>query len=407
MKPCQKFTRQAMVDELQLITDWWQSHSIDLKNGGFVGEVNSAGVPQHLASKGIILNSRILWFFSELAVFSGLQTEQGKSALATATRSYEYLMAHFDDKQYGGAVWELNHLGECVDSKKQTYAQCFCIYAFCAYYQATGKQQVLDKAMGYFSLVEQYTRDQKMGGYIEAFQHNWLPIEDFRLSEKDMNTPKSMNTHLHVLEAFSALYKVNPCAEVEESLRHVLLMFKQHIIDLENGHLRLFFSEDWRDQSSSYSYGHDIEASWLIWEAVEILADPELLKEWRPLVIHMAQVCAKESLGVHGQVCEDYDKIKQHKAQEGYWWVQAEALVGLLNLFHLTGDKHLNDICENIWLFIQRYHKDPVAGEWFWLANVDDANCHQSYKAGFWKAPYHNGRAMMEVIKLFDKLQQP
>lgn len=404
MHQSQPFTRQAMLDELEEITEWWQTHTIDHQDGGFIGEVNSVNQPQYQANKGIILNSRILWFFSELAVFRGLNSNAGQSALTTARRSYQYLMTYFDDKQFGGTVWELNHQGECVDSKKQTYAQCFCIYAFCAFYKATLDPQVLNKAMEYFSFVELHTRDKKYGGYIEAYQRDWQPIEDFRLSKKDMNTPKSMNTHLHVLEAYAALYKVNPSAKVEEALRHILVMFKQHILDLENGHLKLFFTEDWQDQSTSFSYGHDIEASWLIWEAVEILDCPQLHAEWQPLIIHIANVCAQESLGDYGQVCEDFDIVNQHKAQDAFWWVQAEALVGFLNVFHLNGDKRMTQICESVWQFIQLYHKDPIHGEWFWLANIEGGKSQDSYKAGFWKAPYHNGRAMMETIKLFDKL---
>lgn len=404
MEQCQTFTRQAMLDELNHITHWWQTHTLDDINGGFVGEVTSAGIPQNEADKGIILNSRILWFFSELAVFRGVDTQLGRSALATAKRSYQYLMDNFDDYEFGGALWKLNYLGECVDGKKQTYAQCFCIYAFCAFYQATQDNQVLEKAMSYFALVEQFSRDKKYGGYIEAYQRNWLPIEDFRLSEKDMNTPKSMNTHLHVLEAYAALYRANPSEEVAAALRHVLSIFEQHILHGENGHLKLFFTHDWQDQSTSFSYGHDIEASWLIWEAVEILGDPKLIANWRSKIIHMTKVCAQESLGSFGQVCEHFNKSTQHKEQDAYWWVQAEALVGFLNVFQLTGEKHLTEICENVWQFIQQYHKDPINGEWFWLANTDGVMHQDFYKAGFWKAPYHNGRAMMEVVKLFDKV---
>ena len=188
-------------------------------------------------------------------------------------------------------------------------------------------------------------------------------------------------------------------------MRHVLDVFEQHVLDGKSGHLKLFFTLEWQDQSTSYSYGHDIEASWLIWEAVEYLADPSLVEKWRSLIVHMANVCTQESIGRYGQVCEDFDKLTQDTAQEAYWWVQAEALVGFLNAYYLTGDKHLLSLCEDIWFFIQEFHKDPKAGEWHWLADTEGLDNAKSYKAGFWKGPYHNGRAMMEVMKLFDKLQ--
>ncbi|MGJ8678983.1 AGE family epimerase/isomerase [Paraglaciecola sp.] len=405
MKQFNHFDPEGVLDELKSITHWWQTNTIDKQYGGFVGEVCSDGVPQQYADKGIILNSRILWFFSELAVFYGVETEQGQNALQTAQRSYTYIIEHFDDHEFGGALWKLSYTGDSLNDKKQTYAQCFCIYAFSAFYIATQNEQALTKALEYFDLVEQHARDKQLGGYIEAYQRDWQPIEDFRLSDKDMNTPKSMNTHLHVLEAYAALYRVAPSTKTEEALRHILDMFEQHILDHKTGHLKLFFTQDWQDQSDSLSFGHDIEASWLIWEAVEILGDDKLIQKWKPFIVHMAMICSIEAIGERGQVCEELDKNTQHKNQDSYWWVQAEALVGLLNTYHLTGDKYLFTLCENIWQFIQRFQKDSTAGEWHWLARVEGHENQNSYKAGFWKAPYHNGRAMMEVIKLFDKIQ--
>lgn len=400
------FNAQSISKELSDIATWWQDNGTDVKNGGFVGEIDSAGDRLELADKGIILNSRILWFFSELAVFLGTQTKEGQSALATAQRGYQYLLEHFDDTKFGGAVWLVDHTGQMLDGKKQTYAQCFCIYAFSAYYKATSDKGALEKALSYFSLVETHARDKKLGGYIEAYTKEWQVIDDFRLSDKDMNTPKSMNTHLHVLEAYAALYQVHPTEQVEEALRHVLNVFDAHIIDHESGHLKLFFGADWHDQSTSFSFGHDIEASWLIWEAVEALGDAQLLLKWKPVIIQMAEVCGEEGIGEQGQVCEDFDKISKHKAQEAYWWVQAEGLVGFLNTYYLTKDKkHLN-VCADIWRFIQEYQKDPKAGEWHWLARLEGVDLSQNYKAGFWKAPYHNGRAMMETLKLFKKLSK-
>lgn len=399
------FNAKSISKELDDIATWWQDNGTDVINGGFVGEIDSAGNRLGSADKGIILNSRILWFFSELSVFYGVHTEQGKRALASAQRSYQYLMKHFDDPEFGGAVWLVDCKGDLLNGKKQTYAQCFCIYAFSAFYKATQNKQVLEKALSYFALVETHTRDNKLGGYIEAYTQDWQVIDDFRLSDKDMNTPKSMNTHLHVLEAYAALYQVVPNAQVEEALRHVLAIFEQHILDANNGHLKLFFDSNWQDQSTSFSFGHDIEASWLIWEAVEILGDAELLSRWKPLVIQIADVCGQEAIGDQGQICEDFDKVTKHKGQEAYWWVQAEALVGFLNAYHLTKDERHLKVCQDVWHFIQKFQKDPIAGEWFWLAKLQGIDVSENYKAGFWKAPYHNGRAMMETLKLFKKLE--
>lgn len=400
------FSKQAIELELNNITQWWQQNALDHVDGGFVGEIDFGGEVIDGANKGIILNSRILWYFSELAVFKGVDTSEGREALNVADRSYNYLLTYFDDADKGGCYWELNSKGDKVDGKKQVYAQCFCIYAFSTYFKANQNQQALDKALSYFELVETHARDKELGGYVEALTEDWQPIDDFRLSEKDMNVPKSMNTHLHVLEAYAALYHVHPTAKTEEALLHVLDVFDQHIIDHSNGHLKLFFDMEWQDKSTTFSFGHDIEASWLVWEAVEYLNDEQLSAKWQPVITNMAAVCLAESIGDKGQVCEDFDKASKHKAQESYWWVQAEALVGFMNSYHLTGDKAQRDICDGIWQFIQCYHLDTEKGEWHWLSSNDDREKQKlEYKAGFWKAPYHNGRAMMEVIKLFNKLE--
>lgn len=400
------FSKASIEQELTNISQWWQEKTIDAKHGGFVGEIDFHGNVVDDATKGIILNSRILWFFSELAYFKGSESEEGRKALTTARRAYDYLLANFDDKTLGGCYWSVDAKGQKVDGKKQVYAQCFCIYAFSAFYKATSDKAALEKALSYFELVETYARDKERGGYIEALTEDWQSIDDFRLSEKDMNVPKSMNTHLHVLEAYAALYHVHPTATTEEALRHVLDVFDKHIIDSENGHLKLFFDMNWQNLSTTFSFGHDIEASWLIWEAVEYLKDQELSAKWQPIIVDIAKVCLAESIGDKGQVCEDFDKATEHKTQESYWWVQAEALVGFINAFYITGEQNLKDICDGIWQFIQQYHLDPKQGEWHWLSSNDKfENQIQEYKAGFWKAPYHNGRAMMEISKLFNKLE--
>jgi len=393
------FDKSAISTELNSIGQWWLDKTFDEKHGGFVGEVDFFGVVSCDANKGIVQNSRILWFYSEKALLSN-EIEYK----AAAKRAFDYLLTYFDDKEFGGAIWEVSPTGEKVNGKKQTYAQSFCIYAFSAYYKLSGNDLALDKAKEYFDLIEKNARDQIHGGYIEAYTQQWGVIEDLRLSDKDLNAPKSMNTHLHVLEAYSALYAILPNPEVKEALIHVLDMFELHIINQENNHLKLFFDNQWQDLSLTISYGHDIEASWLLWEAVEILADKEIMAKYKTIILALADTCYKESIGKHNQVCDEYEIADNIRHEESHWWVQAEALVGFLNAYHLTKEKKYFTICEDIWLFIQRYHKDEIAGEWHWISTLDNNKTNAMYKAGFWKAPYHNGRAMMEVVRLFNTL---
>lgn len=395
-----KLTRLDAQAELHNIAHWWLTHTLDKQHGGFVGEVDFYAKAIPSADKGIVQNSRILWFFSEAAY---VNQEQSVSLeyRQVAELSYHYLVNYFDDAKNGGAFWLLNAQGEVVNDKKQTYAQSFCIYALCAYYQLTKDEQALALAIKYFRLVEQHAKDPLHGGYIEAFTGQWQAIDDWRLSDKDLNAPKSMNTHLHVLEAYSALYKVAPTAETEQALRYIIEVFEQKIINKENYHLRLFFDLSWQDLSKTYSYGHDIEASWLLWEALEVLGDQPLAAQLKPSVIALAQVCLDESLASQGQVSDEITISSGHRDEQSFWWVQAEALVGFLNAYHLTHDQKFLQACQGVWQFIQQYHLDKTHGEWHWLSSVDNHQQTLNYKAGFWKAPYHNGRAMMEVCRLF------
>jgi mannobiose 2-epimerase len=392
-----KFERQAVEQELTRIAKWWREHSIDVEHGGFFGEIDYAAQAVPHASKGIVFHSRILWFFSEIA-----RRENNPEYQSLATRAFQYLIKYFDDPEHGGAYWELAFDGSVIQAKKQTYAQCFCIYALCNYFRLTGDKTALEKALTYFKLVEEHARDWECGGYIEACSETWSDIQDYRLSEKDLNLPKSMNTHLHVLEAYSALYKVHKSAETEEALRHVLEVFEYHIYCRKSAHLKLFFDMQWRNESLTYSFGHDIEASWLLWEATKILGDNVIEAKLKPIVIGLAQVCLDEAIGSEGQVCDEFIFDSQKRIETSYWWVQAEALVGFMNAFTITDTQEFKDVCQPIWSFIQRYHIDAVHGEWHWLASTENSTENRIYKAGFWKAPYHNGRAMMEILDLMN-----
>ncbi|MGL1956721.1 MAG: AGE family epimerase/isomerase [Colwellia sp.] len=400
-----QFTCLDAKDELKNIADWWLTHTIDKEHGGFVGEVDFYGKVIYQANKGIVQNSRILWFFSE-AANAQQDIDLKEKYRQAANLSYDYLIQHFNDEEYGGAVWELNAEGKVVNDKKQTYAQSFCIYAFSAYYQLTKNSEALAFALKYFQLLEQHAKDPIHGGYIEAYTRQWQVIDDFRLSDKDLNAPKSMNTHLHVLEAYSALYKVAPSAETEQALRYIIQIFEQQIINKENYHLRLFFDVQWQDLSQYYSYGHDIEASWLLWEALEILNDEPLKAALKPCVIAMAEVCLEEGIAKQGQVCDEISISTQHREEKSCWWIQAEALVGFLNAYQLTEDKRYLHACDKTWLFIKKYHIDDIHGEWHWLSSLYKEEQPLEYKACFWKAPYHNGRAMMEVSRLFALIER-
>ena len=263
--------KQEFRDELHAILDWWSKHMVDEEYDGFYGRRDGFGRLETKADKGVILNTRILWTYSAAALFSGRQEHQD-----LALRAYDYICRHFWDDVEGGVVWSVDYLGNPVDTQKQIYGQAFAIYALCEYYFLTKDRCVLDKATELFWLIEKYSRDREMNGYLSAFARNWSPMEDIRLSEKDMNEAKIMNTHLHILEAYTCFYRVKPFAALKEALNNVVDLFLQYFIDPETGSMQVYFDENWTPKGDTISFGHNVEASWLLWEAAEALERPDL-----------------------------------------------------------------------------------------------------------------------------------
>lgn len=383
--------QQEFRTELIAIADWWATHTIDPHHGGFYGEVGADNLPVPAASKGIILNARILWFFSETA-----QHINSAVYRDCATRAYDYLCAHFFDEVHGGVYWELDASGAPINTKKQVYAQAFTIYALCAYYQLTGDTQALARALECFALVEQHAIDRTHQGYLEAFTREWGGLEDLRLSEKDLNYPKSQNTHLHILEAYTTLYQAEPRAEIRAALKYNIEMFDRYMIDRSTHHLRMFMDLQWHDFSPGYTYGHDIEASWLIAKALASLDDDAYTQALTPTLIRIAEVTLQEGIGERGQVLDSYDFASATVNSDTVWWVQAEALVGFLYAYSVSGEQKYFSAAEAVWAFIKQYQIDTEGGEWLWLSRLQPNATH--YKVGFWKCPYHNGRAMIEAI---------
>jgi cellobiose epimerase len=385
--------------ELIAIADWWAAYAPDREQGGFYGEIAIDNQPVAEASKGIILNARILWFFSEVA-----QVVDNPDYRACATRAYEYIAAHFVDREYGGVYWELSARGQIINSKKQLYAQAFTIYALSSYFQLTQDAHALQLAQSCFDLIEQHGIDLEREGYLEAFTREWGVIDDLRLSEKDLNFPKSQNTHLHILEAYTRMYKVDTREQVQAALRYNIDMFDKYMIDKNTYHLRMFMDLEWKDHSPGYTYGHDIEASWLIAQALESLGDHEYAQTFTPGLLNIVEVTLREALGDHGEVIDSFDFASQNINADSVWWVQAEALVGFLYAYSTTDEERYFQAAKNVWQFIKDYQIDHQQGEWFWLSRLSAKNTDEYYKAGFWKCPYHNGRAMLEAVRYLQKI---
>lgn len=383
--------RKELQLELTNILHYWIRNTIDEKYGGFYGKMDNDNIVDNNAPKGLVLNARILWTFS-----TAYNHTKEEKYLGIADRAWRYLIDHFLDKQYGGFYWAVNKNGKSIDDKKQVYGIAFCLYGFSAYYMATNDSGVLQQAKDCYFLIERYSFDKEKGGYLEAFTREWQSIGDLRLSEKDANEKKTMNTHLHVLEAYAHLYRVWKDERLKDSIRLLLENFANHIISKETGHLNLFFDEEWNVKGVIISYGHDIEAAWLLQEAAEVIEDANLIKKIKELSITLSAAAVK-GLDADGGLW--YEKEHGKLVEQKHSWPQAEAMVGFFNSWQLTNDeKYLRYVFSN-WQFIQQYIIDKKNGEWFWGINGDHTVMEGQDKAGFWKCPYHNTRACMEIIK--------
>ncbi len=388
--------REEVKDELvNDILPFWMNRMTDREQGGFYGRIDGNNCLHPDAPKGAILNARILWTFS--AAFRLLKKPE---YLETATRAKRYLLDFFYDKQYGGIFWELNADGTPSDAKKQIYALGFAIYGLSEYARATGDREALEYAVRLFEVIEKYSFDPVQNGYVEALTREWQPIQDMRLSDKDENEKKTMNTHLHILEPYANLYRVWKDERLAKQLRNLIKVFVTRILDAESGHLNLFFEEDWSNKYHIISYGHDIEASWLIHEAALALGDQGLLAEIEPVIVKIAQA-ADEGLNRDGSMIYENFVDKQKVDRELHWWVQAENVVGHINLYQYFHDEDALRKALKCWQFIKENLIDGEGGEWYWSRYADGTVNRKDDKAGFWKCPYHNGRMCMEIIERF------
>ena len=388
--------RKEVTEELEgNILPFWMNKMTDRERGGFYGRISGEDVLMPDEPKGAILNARILWTFS--AAYRLLKKPE---YLAAATRAKRYLLDFFYDKQFGGIYWSVDCEGNPLDTKKQIYALGFAIYGLSEYARATGDEEALEYAIRLFEVIEKYSFDAEKNGYVEALTRDWQPIADMRLSDKDENEKKTMNTHLHILEPYANLYRVWKDGRLKTQLKNLIELFVTKILDTQTYHLNLFFEDDWTNKYHLISYGHDIEASWLIHEAALVLGDEAVLKQIEPIIVRIAHA-ADEGLNADGSMTYERFSDKGETDRELHWWVQAENVVGHLNLYQHFGDEEALSTALRCWQFIKDKLIDRENGEWYWSRFADGSINRNDDKAGFWKCPYHNGRMCLEINERF------
>lgn len=387
--------------ENELLTDilpFWLRHTIDEEFGGFRGQISNDLVVDPLANKGLILNARILWTFAK-----AYSVYRDDVYLKTACRAFDYLARYFWDAEFGGVYWMLDHLGRPVETRKRIYGQAFTLYALAEYYQATGEQDALDKAILMHECIEKCGHDDANGGYFETYERDWSLSADQRLSEVDMDEKKSMNTHLHVMEAYATLLRSWENPRLRRRLRELIEIFLNHIIDPQTHHFRMFFDEQWNSKSDHISYGHDIEGTWLLHEAAEVLGDHALTEKVKAEAIRMAQAVYDEALDADGGLLYEADHTGIFDTDK-HWWPQAEAVVGFFNAWQLSGSEHFLKAARRSWEFIDKHIVDHQRGEWFWLVSREGKPSDAKFKVDAWKCPYHNSRMCFEVMARIDSL---
>ena len=404
------------------ILPFWLNKMIDNEHGGFYGRIDGSGKLHPNAEKGAILNARILWSFS--AAYRVLQKEE---YLEAATRAKDYLIEHFIDPEYGGVYWSLDYQGNPLDTKKQFYAIGFAIYGLSEYARATGDREALEYALDLYDCIEEHALDREHNGYIEACTREWGEIADMRLSELDANYPKSQNTHLHIIEPYTNLLRclkemqaqetcdyvpaigsvlpvgisvpMETIMAVEASVRNLIDIFTDKILNPETNHLDLFFDMDWtRGAGHLESYGHDIECSWLMHEAALVLGDENVLEKVESVVQKVARASEK-GLRPDGSMIHEANLDTGHVDDDLHWWVQAENVVGWFNIWQHFGDEHALNNAEKCWQYIKNNLIDFDNGEWYWSRHPDGTLNTIDDKAGFWKCPYHNSRMCIEIIE--------
>lgn len=379
------------------ILPYWIEHAPNPKTGGFYGQVSAEGKADPMAERGALLSSRILWSYS-----SAYLNYKDESYRKLADRAFNDLETTFWDKKNGGLYWSVSGDGKPLHTHKQIYGQVFGIYGYAEYFRATGNKQALERAKALYQLVEQHALDKQYGGYLEVLGTDWKP-QTTPVNSLGVTTAKSQNTHLHIMEAYTNLLRIWPDQQLKQQQKALLEIMLGKILNSKTNHLALFMDANWTVQGDGISYGHDIEAAWLLVEAAEVLGDADLIKRTRALAVKIADVTIAEGMDSDGAILNEASASTGLTNSGKDWWSQAEAVVGFINAYEITGDAKYVAAASRTWGFIKTHIVNGETGEWHWGTDRT-GNVIVQPTLSMWKCPYHNSRAMMESIRRLQQL---
>ncbi len=384
------------------ILPFWLKNARDPVHGGFHSYIGEDMAVRDDLPHGALLTSRILWTFS-----AAYRLYHDPEYLEMAKVAYRDLVDRFVDRRDGGLFWTITADGRPDDAHKQIYGQVFGIYGLAEYYRATGDARALEQAKAIYALIEAHAHDAVNGGYYDSLTRDWRRDEAPKgnlLGE----APKSQNSHIHILEGFTDLLRVWPDPGLRARQRELVELTLHRIVDPKTHHLVLFMKDDWTPIGEDFSYGHDIELSWLLVEAAEVLGDPALLAQSKSVALDIARVTRAEGVDADGGVYNEGNRGGVTNANKD-WWPQAEAAVGFLNAYQISGDPRFLADSRHSWDFIQACFVDRAHGDWYERVHRDgsaftafkakDGRVLTSAKLSIWKCPYHNSRSCMELVE--------
>lgn len=391
--------REGVENDLgQNILPYWLSRAADRRNGGVYGLVDMLARPDQSADKALVITARTVWTFARAYAWMPVPAYR-----QMAEQAYDFLMDNFLDRANKGYYWMVSAAGEPVNDRKHVYGQAFVIYALSEYHRVFSSPAALSAAQDLWRLLGEAFLDRERGGYVECLARDLTRTSDMRMVPDDSSAEKTMNSHLHILEAFTNLYSVWPADEMEQSLRDMIEIMSNRILDRSRWHYNLYFDASWKALERVDSYGHDIEGSWLMLEAAEALGDKTVIADMKNVAVRMAEVCLREAFdgepGMRGENIDNYGLL----ASDRCWWVQAEAVVGFLNAYEVSGNDEFLKTASGIWRYIDERFVDRGNGEWY-SSLAQDGRVYLEPTVTAWKCPYHNSRMAIEVMRRVDLL---